>query len=428
MPDRDPQTLTELSARLAAGETHTFSEAETAIAVAISRQLGFVKDDGAGAAMVAWYPPADLAAELALPGQEPPEALHLTVAYMPAGQYDPASASTAAAFAAHQARPLSGQISGVGRFALEDNLDCVFLTVDVPGLDELRDCVIDCLERTGCVVDDETHGFTPHVTLAYLQRGQQASGFGMLNEAIPITIDAVTLATQAGGRIASFALGGPQVAPQDVEEAAETGDDDDAGLAQSAGGGAGLEYQVVKSVKFFKNDGSEWQYTLGPIYAPDMVDAHGEYTDDDELYRAILNYSASDDSRRLHLQHGDQEGGKWLELMRWPYDHEIQVQRADGSSATKAMPAGSVYMGVLWDDGVWPAVKDGRIGGLSIGGRAVRVRNQPQPDGGSMAPDEVKDAVAKQGKCQNCGAPTKMMENADGDSVMTCVKCGKQHG
>ncbi len=37
------------------------------------------------------------------------------------------------------------------------------------------------------------------------------------------------------------------------------------------------------------------------------------------------------------------------------------------------MPAGTVYMGVIWDDAAWQLVKQGKLGGLSLGGKAIRV-------------------------------------------------------
>ena len=33
-------------------------------------------------------------------------------------------------------------------------------------------------------------------------------------------------------------------------------------------------------------------------------------------------------------------------------------------------------MGVIWSDDAWPLVKAGKIGGLSMGGRAVRLRGK----------------------------------------------------
>ena len=60
---------------------------------------------------------------------------------------------------------------------------------------------------------------------------------------------------------------------------------------------------------------SEKRYTLGAMYIPDRGDAHGEWTDSNELQRAVWDYVKSND-RRIRLQHNrDVVAGEWVEVM-----------------------------------------------------------------------------------------------------------------
>lgn len=78
--------------------------------------------------------------------------------------------------------PVEGNISGVGIFNLEsDDEDdiykaCLYASFDSPALVDFRQCLVDCLEKAGLEVEKE-HGFTPHITLAYLPNQGDLSQF-----------------------------------------------------------------------------------------------------------------------------------------------------------------------------------------------------------------------------------------------------------
>jgi len=80
----------------------------------------------------------------------------------------------------------------------------------------------------------------------------------------------------------------------------------------------------------------EKRYTLGAMYIPDMEDAHGEWTDSDELQRAVWDYVRSND-RRIRLQHNRD------------------------------------VVAVIWEPWAWEMVQEGKIRGYSIGGKAERL-------------------------------------------------------
>ena len=130
----------------------------------------------------------------------------------------------------------------------------------------------------------------------------------------------------------------------------------------------------------------EKRFTYGPLYAPDRIDAHGEYIESDVLQSAVWDYvrQSAGEGRRLKLQHGLHPGtealtiGEWVEITAWPYETEVTITVPGTSEVKKVkLPADTIYMGVVWDEEVWPLVKSGKIAGLSMGGKAVRVTGVP---------------------------------------------------
>lgn len=131
---------------------------------------------------------------------------------------------------------------------------------------------------------------------------------------------------------------------------------------------------------FIKAD--DQKFTLGPLYIPNQLDAHSEWTDEDELQKAVWEYVRSGD-RDIRLQHNrDVVAGEWVEMMTFPYELKIPVKKANGEDGEHTYPANTVFMGVLWKDWAWDLVKSGKLRGYSIGGKAKRV--------GTDSPDEAK--------------------------------------
>lgn len=124
----------------------------------------------------------------------------------------------------------------------------------------------------------------------------------------------------------------------------------------------------------------EQRYTFGPLYVPDALDAHGDFTTASTLQRAAWDYvrrSVLQGSNRIYRQHTNIPAGEWVEMATWPFEHEVEVTLPNGNgeieTTKRKFPAGTVYQGIVWDESTWPDVKAGRIRGLSLGGRA-RVR------------------------------------------------------
>ena len=139
-----------------------------------------------------------------------------------------------------------------------------------------------------------------------------------------------------------------------------------------------LPYEGTPMLTLRKQD--ERKFTLGPLYIPNQVDAHGEFTDEDELQKAVWEYVRKGD-RRIRLQHNrDVVAGEWVEVMTWPYEMTVEKAMADGSSEKTEYPANTVFMGVVWKDWAWNLIKEGKIRGYSIGGKAERLSVELEDD------------------------------------------------
>jgi len=137
--------------------------------------------------------------------------------------------------------------------------------------------------------------------------------------------------------------------------------------------------EAVKSVGEFEvsKAADEDRFTLGPMYVPNRLDAHAEWTDAIELQKAVWEYVRKGD-RRIRLQHNrDKVAGEWVEVMTWP--HEVEVPRMQKSVTGEdthnpvMFPADTVFLGVVWEPWAWDMIKDGKIRGYSIGGKAERL-------------------------------------------------------
>ncbi len=116
----------------------------------------------------------------------------------------------------------------------------------------------------------------------------------------------------------------------------------------------------------------EQRFTLAPVYVPGIEDAHGEFTDQDTLQKALWDWMRAGD-RTIYLQHSDQPAGEMVELLTWPMPIETALA-VPGEGITKyAFPENTPFMGVVWESWAWEMVKAGELRGYSIGGKAQRM-------------------------------------------------------
>ena len=118
---------------------------------------------------------------------------------------------------------------------------------------------------------------------------------------------------------------------------------------------------------------NERMFTLGPMYIPNVRDAHNEWTDSEELQKAVWDYVKKGD-RRIRLQHDKEKvAGEYVEIMAWPYEVEVPMMMKDTTQKPMMFPANTVFLGVVWEPWAWEMVKNGKLRGYSIGGRAERL-------------------------------------------------------
>lgn len=160
--------------------------------------------------MLAWYPPMEVRERLALPGGELASELHVTLLYF--GKYDEIDLSrlsqlrNALSVFVETVTPMKGEIGGVGRFTASpqsEGKDPLIALISVPKLHELR-VQLEKLVSTLVSMKPSPHGFIPHLTLAYLNEGQEAPI--QILPRIPIVIDSLTL--KVGGLAEEYALEG----------------------------------------------------------------------------------------------------------------------------------------------------------------------------------------------------------------------------
>ena len=155
--------------------------------------------------------PTDAEAEaIAIPGQVPAEAIHLTLVWL--GSADDSSLDRDAIMhvifeVTEHFGPLEGSISGLGTFG-ENPDDLLIALVDVPGLTRLRERLVHKLKEHGVDVPED-RGFTPHITLARSPIPEQPEVVGL-----PLTFNDITL--RWGVRVIDVAL----VGGEPTEEAA----------------------------------------------------------------------------------------------------------------------------------------------------------------------------------------------------------------
>lgn len=200
-----------------------------------------------------WLPPAEavtLAGTEPDPDWEAAEDLHMTLLYLGnSAQYTPdqirAIRRSVAAFAA-TAPPLAGVVNGWGVFGPAKGNGQKNVLVDLfdsPDLLDWRDGLIAAVEAVGGKIRQD-HGFTPHITRAYLNPADGIPPRGWIDP-IPITFD--TLYIRVGDTPTAYRLlGRPAVEMQE-----NVGSADESSSLKGQPGGETAQAPLPRLVQIF---------------------------------------------------------------------------------------------------------------------------------------------------------------------------------
>jgi 2'-5' RNA ligase len=282
------------------------------------------KAQAATGAMVALFPDATVAAQLAQPGGEPVDDLHITLAYLgPAANLENGDIDrlkqAVAEFAARTA-PISGHISGTGKFTAGPT-PVTYASVDLPTLPAARERLIFDLSSVAWLEPSREHGFTPHITLAYDDRPVSVPN-------LELTFDTVTLVL--ADERTDYALSG-----------------------------AYAEWVVP----LWKAQETDEQIVYGVVLQPGVKDSQGDIVSAAEIEKAAHRWL--EESRKHDVQH-DETVAPIVPVESFIAPAELEV-------AGKPVLKGSWVMAArINDPAIWDRVKKGEITGYSIGGSAIR--------------------------------------------------------
>jgi 2'-5' RNA ligase len=365
------------------------------------------KQANLGGAMVCVKVDPKVAEQLAVIGGEAPERMHITLAYFGDSvdliDVDETVLEVMTKVAENHPK-IKAELSGIGRFEnAETGEDAVVALVDAPGLETLREHLVHELEEAGIPVA-KNHGFTPHITIAYI-------GF---HEQLPVNrIGGLDLKIGALEYVQGDARVGRTPLRGKVEKAAATAASlDDAGKLSPAGteiekvveqqgdefcvvdeDGKGygcfptereaeerlaevqiefndLEERVAKyDVKFqfpISKADEEQRLVYGIVLEPDEIDTQGDTISVEGIQKTahgfLAKYNRESEMGHMHQRLGD-IGVDLVESFIAPMDFtmgEESVKKGSWLIAAK-----------VHDDQLWTDVKSGKLTGFSVAGIAT---------------------------------------------------------
>lgn len=175
------------------------------------RALMSAKDSAGGhpGVIVALRPPRLIAELLVVPGGEAVEDLHLTLCYLGEMNVDVGPTELSATLSvvtriAAACSSIGAEVSGWGRF-VGGEAEAFYASVDAPALPAFRQRLVSNLVAAGVSCNTE-HGFTPHITLAYLQPGDEDPEWDASAHAVALAFG--TLEVWAGDQRLAFPFTG----------------------------------------------------------------------------------------------------------------------------------------------------------------------------------------------------------------------------
>jgi len=246
--------------------------------------------------MVALFPSPELAQQIAaMVGVDmPADEMHVTLAY--AGKVDTLTdAQIAGVILAAQEMgqghsTLTGTINGVGRFNASqssDGKDVIYAVIDVPGLERFREGIVQMLGYRDVSVM-RNHGYTPHMTLAYIDAG--ADSPILLMPTMPLAFDSISVTV--GGKRVDFPLTGDAPMRANADDNTACGCNT---MQLTTNATAGAVQEVTRKGK---------RYLVAPTVALKSGVLNGEFVPPDE----VAKYADAWNGRPVPIGHPKQDG------------------------------------------------------------------------------------------------------------------------
>lgn len=169
--------------------------------------MSVASPDYSDGCMIALYPPADATRPLAVDGGLPPAEMHVTVCYLGDATDIDAEALREITAQLAERQPFTAQLSGHARFTGGDK-DVLVALIDSPHLEDLRRDTLDTLHEHG-IQPPRDHGYTSHLTITYLDPGDDAP----LDRLNARPVEFTTLAAVHGADRTDYPLEHPIAAP-----------------------------------------------------------------------------------------------------------------------------------------------------------------------------------------------------------------------
>ena len=314
--------------------------------------------------MIAYMLPSDIAKKLAIEGGEAENELHVTLLYLGKseniedGKLDTLKRKLES-FCKRYA-PLQGTIGGQGRFPAtesSDNKDVLISLVDVPRLEALREEIIKLVKDVG-IEPVLNHGYTPHVTIAYV-----ATDYEDKREKLaPIDFAIDGLTCSIGTDKTKYPMNGAYVfkgvgpTTSSVHAEVPLGDDEDKKKDKLHFSGTVTKVDADKQLVF------GW-VTLTEVNGEQVVDKQGDIISENEMESMAYNYVLT--CRTAGEMHEKVGVGKLVESVVF----SKQKQQALGIDLGKT----GWWCGFKINDSeVWKKVKDGTYSAFSIHGKGYR--------------------------------------------------------
>lgn len=144
--------------------------------------------------MIALWIPINIANQIKVEDGEPPEGMHITLAYFIDKAKDRDDWDIVKEIVEEYSKRISpelqGEITGYGTF--DNDGTVLWAKPEIPGLEKIRDDLVRYCETAGFEVDKK-FDFNPHITLKYYPAGEEVE-VPELEQPIPVSFDELVFA------------------------------------------------------------------------------------------------------------------------------------------------------------------------------------------------------------------------------------------